>query len=138
MLTGLRKSWGSDEVREEEASYRAEEKLLAHERLEVYQISLQFVEWVHAQPAGAALSSRLFRQLDKLATSVVLNLAEGNGRYSVADRRTFMNVAAAAAAKSAAYADLAWQSGNLGFDQRNQGIELLGSIVRISNVLGTS
>ena len=34
MLTGLRRSWGS-ELREEESFYRAGEKLLAHEGLEV-------------------------------------------------------------------------------------------------------
>ena len=137
MLTGLRRSWGS-ELREEESSYRAGEKLFAHERLEVYQMGLQFVGWVHAQPAGAALSSRLFRQLDKQATSVVLNIAEGNGRYSEADRHTFINQAEAAGTKSAAYVDLCWRSGELNQDQRRQGIELLGSVVRILNALGAS
>ena len=138
MLTGLRRSWGSDELREEESSYRAGEKLFAHERLEVYQLGLQFVGWVHAQPAGAALSSRLFRQLDKLATSAVLNMAEGNGRYSVADRHKFIDLAASAAAKSAAYVDLCWRSGELNPDQRTQGSELLGSILRILDALGGS
>ena len=83
-------------------------------------------------------SSRLFRQLDKLATSVVLNIAEGNGRYSEADRHKFIDQAEAAGTKSAAYVDLCWRSGELNQDQRSQGIELLGSVVRILNVLGAS
>jgi four helix bundle protein len=98
-------------------------------------MGLEFVGWVYSQPAGATLSTRLFRQLDKLATSVVLNMAEGNGRYGVADRRQFIDLAEAAAVKSAAYVDLCWRSGDLAADQRSQGIELLGSIVRMLNSL---
>ena len=90
MLAGLRRSWAKDQLREEEGSYRVSQKLFAHERLEVYQVSLQFIGWFQAQPAGAALSNRLFRQWDKLGTSVVLNIAEGNGRYEGGDRRTFL------------------------------------------------
>ena len=106
MLAGLRKAWANDELRDERSSYNAGQKLFAHERLEVYQVGLQFIGWFHAQPAGAALSSRLFRQLDKLATSVVLNIAEGNGRYGQKDRRRLLDTAEPSAAKSAAYQDL--------------------------------
>jgi 23S rRNA-intervening sequence protein len=33
------------------------------------------------------------RQLDKLGTSVVLNIAEGNGRYLEGDQRKFLDIA---------------------------------------------
>jgi hypothetical protein len=42
---------------------------------------------------GAELSSRWFRQIDKAATSVVLNIAEGNGRRIEADHRQFLELA---------------------------------------------
>ncbi len=132
MLTGLRKSWAEDQFREDPPDpppYRNSEKwLFAHERLEVYQVGLQFVRWLHMQSAGAALSSRPFRQLDKLATSVVLNIAEGNGRYLEGDQRPFLDRAAASAAKAAAYVDLCCRSSELAQSQRDSGIELLGRV----------
>ena len=45
-------------------------------------------------------------KVDKTATSVVLNVAEGNGRYSELDHRRFLEVAATLAVKAAAYLDL--------------------------------
>jgi len=41
--------------------------------------------WFDAVPGGAELATRRFRQLDKALTSVVLNMAEGNGRRMEAD-----------------------------------------------------
>ena len=73
-----------------------------------------------------------------IKTSVVLNIAEGNGRYFDADRHKFIDLAEAAATKSAAYVDLCWRSSELAHDQRSQGITLLGSVVRILNALGDS
>jgi hypothetical protein len=42
---------------------------------------------------GTELSTRWFRQLDKALTSVVLNIAEGNGRRMEADHRRFLELA---------------------------------------------
>jgi four helix bundle protein len=77
------------------------------------------------------LASRLFRQLDKLATGVVLNIAEGNGRYLQGDRRKFLDTAEASAAKSAAYLDLCYRSGEMERNQRDNGIQLLGRIAQM-------
>lgn len=78
MLFGLRRAWKGDELHEDAEPYQVRESwLFAHERLEAYQCSLKVVAWLHALPGGAELSTRWFRQLDKAATSVVLNLAEG-------------------------------------------------------------
>jgi len=49
----------------------------------------------------------LFRQIDEVGTSVVLNIAEGNGRYSELDHLHFLHLAQTAAVKGAAYLDLA-------------------------------
>jgi four helix bundle protein len=136
MLAGLRRSWAEDELREDPPVYRASEKwLFAHERLEVYQVGLQFVGWFQAQPAGAALSSRLFRQLDKLGTSVVLNIAEGNGRYLEGDQRKFLDIGGASAAKAAAYLDLCCRSGELEQSHRDCGTELLGRVALMLRAL---
>jgi four helix bundle protein len=98
-------------------------------------VGLPFVGWFQAQPAGAALSSRLFRQLDKLGTSVVLNIAEGNGRYLQGDRGKFLDIAGASAAKAAAYLDLCCRSGELEQSQRDSGNELLGRVALMLRAL---
>jgi four helix bundle protein len=135
ILVGLRKSWANDQLQEEEGEYRITQKIFAYERLEVYQIGVQFIGWFQAQPAGAALSSRLFLQLDKLGTSVVLNIAEGNGRYEVGDRRTFLATAEASAAKSAAYLDLICESGDLDPQERDVGLELLRRVAQMLHAM---
>ena len=71
---------------------------------------------------------RLDRQVDKAATSVVLNIAEGNGRYPEGDRRRFLDIAEASAVKAAAYLDLCVHNAELDPGQRGCGVQLLGRI----------
>ncbi|MCI0534199.1 MAG: four helix bundle protein [Verrucomicrobiales bacterium] len=134
MLMGLRRSWESALLREEPAEYAKESDsepkgwLFPHERLDAYQVGLDFMRWFHALPAGAVLSSRLYRQVDKAATSVVLNIAEGNGRYLEGDRRNFLDIAEASAVKAAAYLDLCERKAELDPEQRQLGVDLLRRI----------
>src|SRR5207248_1438253 len=111
MLVGLRKAWAEAELRDElgkdwDASKGLAGVLFHHERLDVYHAALRFVEWFVAQPGAKELSNRLFRQIDESATSVVLNIAEGNGRYAELDHRRFLQIADSAAVKAAIYLDL--------------------------------
>ena len=114
---------------EEAAQYGSQEQsLFAHERLDAYQVGLEFMRWFHALPAGAELSSRLYRQVDKAATSVALNVAEGNGRYPEADRRKFLDIAEGSAVKAAAYLDLCQSKAELDAGQRERGVGLLARV----------
>jgi four helix bundle protein len=112
MLIGLRKAWLQGVLREESTPYQAEAKTLEpqvlfhHVFLDVYQVGLEFVSWFVALPSGQELADRLCREIDKAAASIVLNVAEGNGRYSELDHRRFLDVAAASAVKAAVYLDL--------------------------------
>ena len=56
---------------------------------------------------------------------MVLNIAEGNGRYLQGDLGKFLDIAGASAAKAAAYLDLCCRSGELEQSQRDRGTELL-------------
>lgn len=56
-----------------------------HEKLAVYQVQLQFVEWVdqlldEVQRTAAGKSRELRDQLDRASLSVLLNIAEANGK----------------------------------------------------------
>jgi len=112
MRIGLRKAWLQNVMHEEASPYQAEpvgsrfEVLFYHESLEVYQVGLDFMRWFVALPGAEELSDRLCREVDKSATSLVLNVAEGNGRYSELDPKRFLGIAAASAVKAAAYLDL--------------------------------
>ena len=53
-----------------------------HERLDVYVRSIEFVVWVAAFLDGVAAKSRptAAKHLERAATSIALNIAEGNGK----------------------------------------------------------
>lgn len=134
MLIGLRKSWCADAMHEEPThcqpgrSVPDPEPLFHHETLDVYRIGLQFMRWLSSLPGAEELCDRTYRQLDKAATSLLLNIAEGNGRYSELDHRRFLDVAAASAVKSAAYLDLCEQKSSPACMDLSLGRGLLGRI----------
>ncbi len=108
MEVGLRKSWtASMRVREESETYSAgEERFFRHESLDVYQRSLQLHGALGEVLFGERKEHRHARRVDELTTSLTLNIAEGNGRFSKRDHGTFVDSAEDAATKLAAYLDL--------------------------------
>lgn len=80
---------------------------LDHEKLDVYQMSLQFIAWtlprLEKLPANAAVRS----QLDRASTSIPLNIAEGNGKFTSADRCRFFDNARGSAVECSACLDVA-------------------------------
>jgi four helix bundle protein len=77
-----------------------------HEKLVAYQRSIQFVAWVsqliEELPPRLAVSD----QLDRASTSVPLNLAEGNGKYTAPDRCRYFENARGSALECAACLDV--------------------------------
>ena len=112
MLTGLRKSLEATGVSEEEAQYgvrrpqAASRTLFSHEELDVYQVGLDFMRWFAASGVTDRLGAKPFKKIDQMATTVILNIAEGNGRYSQLDRRRFLKTANVSTVKMAAYLDI--------------------------------
>ncbi|MFN7137947.1 MAG: four helix bundle protein [Limisphaerales bacterium] len=77
-----------------------------HEKLQVYQRALRFVSLStklleNITPKVAACS-----QLDRASSSVPLNIAEGNGRFTKADRCRFFDIARGSALECAAALDV--------------------------------
>ena len=112
MLVGLRRS-PAPVVRESGAEYRTDrgnEEGVArfrHENLDVYQTAIEFVRWVHLFVASHRLDARHSGQLDKASTGIVLNIAEGNGRFSVLDHCRFLDTAHRWALRAASRLDVA-------------------------------
>src|SRR5258707_400779 len=77
-----------------------------HERLNVYHRSLQFISWLtpllDRVPAKLAAKD----QLDRASTSIPLNIAEGNGRFTASDRCRFFDIARGSTLECAAALDV--------------------------------
>jgi len=118
-----------DRVREAQARYGEEDgKLFSHERLDVYQAELQLVAWVESMLPHFSCSSDVLSKLDGSTTSMVLNTAEGNGRFSGKDQSKFLDIAYKAAVQSAALIDIAVGDASAAESQMKNGRVLLKRI----------
>jgi len=80
--------------------------LFHHETLDVYRVAIEVTMAFCASETVSRLSNQAFRRLDELLTSMVLNIAEGNGRFSDADQSRFLGTSHESAIKLAARLDL--------------------------------
>jgi four helix bundle protein len=77
-----------------------------HEKLNVYHRSLAFVSWTTDLLERIPSRLSIHSQLDRASTSIPLNIAEGNGRYTPADRCRFFDIARGSALECAAALDV--------------------------------
>jgi len=77
-----------------------------HEKLDVYQDAIGFVSWVDELLEGIPKSLAVYNQLDRATTSIALNIAEGNGKHTAADRCRFFDIARGSALECAACLDV--------------------------------
>lgn len=101
-----------------------------HERLDVYRLSLDFLVYadglIRKLPRGRAHFSD---QLGRAALSVLLNIAEGAGKVSAADKRRYYLTARGSATEAAALLDALGLVGLLDEPKRVTGKEMLLRIV---------
>ena len=77
-----------------------------HEKLDVYQESIDFCGWVGEFLAAISGKAAAKDQLDRASTSIPLNIAEGNGKSSAKDRARFFEMARGSALECAACLDV--------------------------------
>ena len=112
MLVGLRNSWLNPRVAEGGCTYateqlnRPESSVFHHETLDMYKVALCFYRWLLSTGPGQRLATGFDRSVDVLATRVVLNIAEGNGRYAALSQQSFLDTANGAVAKLAVSLDM--------------------------------
>ena len=102
-----------------------------HEKLEVYREAIAFVAWLSALLEGSVRVGDVKDQLDRAATSIPLNIAEGNGKYGLKDRCKFFDIAHGSTLECAAGLDVLVAKGKLLPDQIRPGKERLRRIVRM-------
>jgi len=102
-----------------------------HEKLDVYRHAIQFIAWSGRLLEQMPKSCAMWKQLDRASTSVALNIAEGNGKYTSADRCRFFDIARGSALESAAALDSAVARGLTTEKEIAEGKGLLLGIVRM-------
>jgi four helix bundle protein len=102
-----------------------------HEKLEVYREAIAFAGWLSAILEGALRVGDVKDQLDRASTSMPLNIAEGNGKYTPKDRCRFFDTAHGSALECAAGLDILVAKTKLTPEQIRPGKERLQKIVRM-------
>ena len=87
--------------------------------------------WLSALLEGTGRLGDVKDQLDRASTSIPLNIAEGNGKYTLKDRCRFFDIAHGSALECAAGFDILVAKGKLTADQIRPGKERLQRIVRM-------
>jgi len=108
-----------------------QESWIDHERLEVYREAIAFVAWVSELLEATGRVGDVKDQLDRASTSIPLNIAEGNGKYSPKDRCRFFDIAHGSALECAAGLDILVAKEKLTPAQIRLGKERLQRIVRM-------
>ncbi len=102
-----------------------------HEKLEVYQESLLLCGWVGELLVSISAKAAAKDQLDRASTSIPLNIAEGNGKFSGRDRARFFEIARGSALECAACLDVLVVRRLATDDQISAGKDRLVHIVRM-------
>src|SRR5215475_12249884 len=77
-----------------------------HEKLDVYRESIAFCGWVGEFLSAISAKAAAKDQFDRASTSIPLNIAEGNGKFSARDRSRFFEMARGSALECAACLDV--------------------------------
>ena len=93
--------------------------------------TIAFIAWLSALLEGAVRIGDVKDQLDRASTSMPLNIAEGNGKYTPKDRCRFFDTAHGSALECAAGLDVLVAKAKVTPDQIRPGKESLQRIVRM-------
>ncbi len=77
-----------------------------HEKLTVYQETQNFIQWWEETSRQCRTLPNVRDQLDRASTSIALNIAEGNGKFSPKDRARYLQNAYGSALECAACLDV--------------------------------
>lgn len=101
------------------------EKKFSHEKLIVYNRSLEFVEFVGNLLSRFKDKLNVCDQLDRCSTSIALNIAEGTGKSTSKDKNRYYDIAHGSAVESAACLDVLLKRNRITFEENIKGKELL-------------
>ena len=100
-----------------------------HEKLNVYHESLKFAGWCETIFERIPARAAIYSQLDRARTSIPLNIAEGNGKFTAPDRCRFFDTAWGSSLECAACLDLLFTKKLLSEEEVDFGKEMLRGVV---------
>jgi four helix bundle protein len=104
--------------------------LLDHEKLDVYRVAVEFFSLALRILDAIPRQHRDLRsQLERAAMSVPLNIAEGCGKPSTADRARYHGIARGSALECGALLDVCGLMGHATHEQIDNGERMLGRVV---------
>lgn len=104
--------------------------IFGHEKLDVYQAGLEYVAYVYRlAPRLKGYNRHARDQILRASQSIPLNIAEGNGKTSPADRSRYFEIARASALECAATQDVLHIGGAISETENIQKKQLLSRIV---------
>jgi four helix bundle protein len=109
----------------------AREPWFDHEKLAVYGETITFIGWLAALLENESKLGDVRDQLDRASNSIALNIAEGNGKYTMKDRCRYFDSAHGSALECAAGLDILAARAKLSLEQIRPGKERLQRIVRM-------
>jgi four helix bundle protein len=77
-----------------------------HEKLKVYQKSLEYLEWITLVLDNIKPKLSITDQIERASQSILLNIAEGNGKYSGKDKCRYFDIARGSSLECAACLDV--------------------------------
>ena len=102
-----------------------------HEKLQACQKALDFAAWSEIILERVPKSAAVHGQLDRARTSIVLNIPEGNGRFTSPDRCKFFDIARGSGLESAGCLDLIFIKKLVSEIELDQGKTLFKDIVSL-------
>ncbi|MDP2364609.1 MAG: four helix bundle protein [Ignavibacteria bacterium] len=105
------------------------EKKFSHEKLIVYNRSLDFVEFAENLLCRFKDKLNAYDQIDRSSTSIPLNIAEGTGKFTSKDKNRYYDIARGSAVESAACLDVLLRRNRITVDENTKGKDLLFEIV---------
>ena len=102
-----------------------------HEKLTVYQKSLEFAAWSQVLIDGLTKKTSTRDHLERAGDSIALNIAEGNGKFSQRDRARFFQIAHGSALECAACLHLLVARRCCTADEIQPGKDLLEHVVKM-------
>ena len=107
-----------------------------HEKLDVYRAAIKYVGWVHRFSKALKGHRNAKDQLLRASQAIPLNIAEGNGKATVGDRRRYFEIALGSALECGAAQDVLEVCGALTAEQNAEAKALLDRIVAMLTKLG--
>jgi four helix bundle protein len=100
-----------------------------HEKLKVYQLALDFTEWAGFLLDKVNPKISVCNHIDEASSSIPLNIAEGNGKFTPKDRCKYFDISRGSALECASCLDVLVKRRKVDKEEIVKGKQMLHEIV---------